>query len=546
MISGLMQQRPLLISDILKFAARAHPSVEIVSRRIDESIFRYDFAAFERRVEQAAKALLGLGVGPGDRVASLGWNTNRHLELFYAVPGVGAVLNTVNPRLVDDQIVYIINHAENRALIFEKTFVPLVERIAPRLQSVETFILLSDAAGHRSGTVDALSYETLLDAREPGFDWPLLDENGGAVLCYTSGTTGDPKGVLYSHRSIVLHALAAGLSGALNITAFDVVMPCSSLYHATAWGLPYVALMNGAKLVLPAEKMGGQALQELVKSEGVTVSGGVPTLWTLYLQHLANTGEDAGTLQRIVIGGSSVPRSMAETFKRDYGVTVQQLWGMTETSPLGVVATPTPALKAKGEDYAQEIIWTRQGRMQFGIELKIVDDAGVEVAHDGLTPGTLLVRGPWTVQRYFRAERDAVDTDGWFNTADIATLDPQGFLRITDRAKDVIKSGGEWISSVDLECAAAGYPGVKFAAVVGVPDPKWEERPILVIEVLDGHMLTGEGVLAYLGTLVAKWWLPDRVFFDSVPFTATGKIDKRALRQRYVNLPVAQRPQVVR
>jgi acyl-CoA synthetase (AMP-forming)/AMP-acid ligase II len=534
MIPGLMQQRPLQIIDILNFAASAHPTVEIVSRQIDEPMVRSTYAGLAERAERAAKALTALGIKSGDRVATLGWNTLRHLDLFYAVPGLGAVLNTVNPRLFDDQITYIMNHAENRVLIYEKSFIPLVERLAGQFKTVETFILMSDEAGHQEGTVGALCYEALLADQSPGFDWPLVDENAGAVLCYTSGTTGDPKGVLYSHRAVVLHAMAAGLSGGLGITAFDVVMPCSSLYHATAWGLPFIAPINGAKLVLPADKMSPEALHELIMAEGVTLSGGVPTIWTMYLNHLARTGQDAGTLKRLVIGGSAVPRAMAETFARTYGVTVLQLWGMTETCPLGVVATPTPALLAQGEDHAREVIWTRQGRMQFGIELKVVDEAGEPVARDGHTSGALLVRGPWTVQRYFRADRDAVDAEGWFDTGDIVTLDAQGFMRITDRQKDVIKSGGEWISSVDLENAAVGYPGVKIAAVVGVPDPKWEERPILVIEAHEGATVEADGIMAHLSGQVAKWWLPQRVYFDTVPLTATGKIDKKRLRQRYV------------
>lgn len=532
-IPGLMQERDLQIIDILRFAASAHPTVEIVSRRVDEPIFRYDYACLNRRAEQAAKALRELGVQPGDRVATLGWNTHRHLELFYAVPGLGAVLNTVNPRLIDDQIAYIINHAGNSVLIFEKSFIPLVERLAPLLETVKTYILMSDEAGYEAGAVGALCFETLLAAQEPGIEWPLVPENSGAVLCYTSGTTGDPKGVLYSHRAVVLHAMAAGLSGGLDIKAFDVVMPCSSLYHATAWGLPYVAPVNGAKLVLPGEKMDGRSLHELVTSEKVTVSGGVPTIWTMFLQYLADTGKDTGSLERLIIAGSAVPRAMAETFATK-GVRVQQLWGMTETCPLGVVATPTPALLAHGEDYSRNIIWTRQGRMQFGIELKVVDEDGNDVPRDGETPGALLVRGPWTVRRYFKAEKDAVDKDGWFDTGDIVTLDAEGYMRITDRAKDVIKSGGEWISSVDLENAAAGFPGVKIAAVVGVPDPKWEERPILIVEPHDDGELPREDLLVFLGTHVAKWWLPERIYFDSVPLTATGKVDKKALRRRYV------------
>ncbi|MBD3759306.1 MAG: long-chain fatty acid--CoA ligase [Rhizorhabdus sp.] len=534
MLPGLMQERQLQIIDILKFAARAHPTVEIVSRRIDEPIFRYDYAGLLARSSQAAGALGALEVRAGDRVATLAWNTHRHLELFYAVPGLGAILHTVNPRLVDDQIAYILNHAESSVLVFEKSFIPLVERLASRLTSVKTFILMSSAEDHVSGPIDALCFETLLATQSNRFDWPAVDESAGAVLCYTSGTTGDPKGVLYSHRAIVLHAMAAGLSGAFGITAFDVIMPCASMYHATAWGLPYVAPINGAKLVLPADKMGGEALHELIANEGVTYTGGVPTIWTMYLDHLARTGDNTHALQRVVIGGSAVPRAMAQTFAERYGVKVLQIWGMTELSPTGVIATPTPALLAHGESYAQDVIWTRQGRLQFGVEVKVVAEDGSEVPSDGETSGALLVRGPWTIRRYFKAETDAVDDDGWFDTGDVVTLDAEGYIRITDRRKDVIKSGGEWISSIDLENAAVGFPGVKIAAVIGVPHPKWEERPILIIEPHDNAVIATEAVMEHLAGHVARWWLPDAIHIEPVPLTATGKIDKKQLRQRFV------------
>lgn len=533
MIPGLMQQTPLQVIDILKFAARAHGGVEVVSRLVDEPIARSTYAGELRRTERAAKALQRLGVKAGDRVATLAWNTLRHFELFYAVPGLGAILNTVNPRLFDEQITYILNHAEAGVLLFDKSFLALVERLAPKLETVKTFVMLSNESAHEAGAVGALCYERLLAQESDGFAWPALDENAGAMLCYTSGTTGEPKGVLYSHRGIVLHAIASGLNSAFGFDAFDVVMPCSSLFHASAWGLPFAAPINGCKLVLPCEKMDGAHLQELILNEGVTFTGGVPTIWTMYLAHLEQTGESAGKLKRVVIGGSAVPRAMAETFKRKYGVQVLQIWGMTETAPLGVIATPTPALAALGEDKLDEAIWTRQGRLQFGIELKVVDENGAEAPHDGETSGALMVRGPWTIQRYFRGERDVVDADGWFDTGDIATIDQFGFMRITDRKKDVIKSGGEWISSIDLENVAVACPGVKIAAVVGVPHPKWEERPIMLIEAHEGADLSEQQVLAYLAPRIVKWWTPDRVLFGQVPLTATGKINKKAIRDAY-------------
>jgi len=533
MTQGLMQTASLRIIDILRFAASAHPTQEVVSRLVDEPLWRSDYRGVYARVCSCANALRGLGVRAGDRVASLAWNTHRHFELFYAVPGIGAVLHTANPRLSEDQIVYTLNHGGSHILFFDRTFLPLIERLKPRLPDIRTYVMMCE---QDAPAPDVLGYDSLVRTASPIINWPTIDENSGAFLCYTSGTTGDPKGVVYSHRAIVLHAFAAGLSGAFGLSAFDVVMPCSSLYHATAWGLPFAAPVNGCKLVLPCDKMDGQSLQDLIEGEGVTFTGGVPTIWTMYLAHLEATGETPGRLQRVVIGGSAVPRAMARAFKTRYDVTVLQIWGMTETCPLGVVATPTPALADRGEDAMQEVIWTRQGRLQFGIELRIEDEEGLELPWDGESSGALLVKGPWTIQRYYRQESDAARSDGWFDTGDIATIDPDGFMRITDRKKDVIKSGGEWISSIDLENAASACKGVKIAAVVGVPHPKWEERPVLIIEAHAPGAVSEADVRAHLEPLIARWWMPDRIIFDTAPLTATGKIDKKALRSRYASL----------
>lgn len=539
MLEGLMQKAPLLISGILTHAASAHGDTEIVSRLVDEPLWRYDYRGLAQRAGQAASLLQRLGIRAGDRVSSLAWNTHRHYELFFAVPGIGAVLHTANPRLSDEQIAFTLNHAESSVLLFDRSFAPLVARLRPQLPHIRHFIVLSDRDCFDAGEGAVPCYEALIAGERP-IDWPSFDENAGAVLCYTSGTTGDPKGVLYSHRSVVLHALAAGLSGAFGLSAFDCVMPCSSLYHGTAWGLPFAAAINGCKFVLPCDRMDGRSLQELIRNEGVTFSGGVPTIWTMYLDHLERSGEDAGTLERLVIGGSAVPRAMAEKFQGKYGVTIRQLWGMTETSPLGVISTPTPKLTARGQAATDEVIWTRQGRLQFGIELKIVDEEGSELPRDGVTPGKLLVRGPWTVERYFRSEKSALDADGWFDTGDIATLDGDGFMRITDRSKDVIKSGGEWVSSIDIENVAVACPGVKIAAVVGVFHPKWEERPLLVIEPHEDAEVCVKRVLAHLEPHIVRWWMPDAVVIDRVPLTATGKIDKKVLRERYRDYLVAE------
>lgn len=533
-LPGLMQDAPLLISGIIRYAARAHGQREIVSRfAASDAMWRYGYAACEERARRVAQTLTRLGIEPGDRVSSLAWNTHQHFELFYAVPGVGAVLHTANPRLSAEQIAYTINHADSKILLYDSSLAELVARIVPLLVSVRMLIAIGHDCDPPNKRLPVLGYEALVESDTTVAAWPTFDENSAAFLCYTSGTTGEPKGALYSHRSVVLHAMASCAASAFGFTPFDVVMPCSSLYHATAWGVPFGAPLAGARLVLPADQFDGASLHALIQEEGVKFSGGVPTIWTMYLAHLRDAGATPRALRTLVIGGSAVPRSMAEEFETRHGVKVRQLWGMTETSPIGVVSTPTPALAAQGEETLREVIWTRQGRLQFGVELKVIDDDGRALADGCGVPGRLLVRGPWTIRRYYRADADAVDAEGWFDTGDVATIDALGFMRIHDRAKDVIKSGGEWISSIDLENCAAGFPGVRSAAVVGVHHPKWEERPILVVEPAAGCAVDPAALLEFLRPNFVRWWLPDRVIVADVPTGATGKVDKKALRERY-------------
>jgi fatty-acyl-CoA synthase len=533
---GLMSERPLLISTIIAHAATYHGDAEIVSRTVEGPIHRYTYREAERRAQQLARALLRLGIERGDRVGTLAWNTYRHVELYYAISGIGAVCHTINPRLFDEQIVYIVNHAADRLLFVDATFLPLVERLAPHLPRDCRIVPMTDAeTAPATGSPAPACYEELLAAENADFTWPEFDERTAAALCYTSGTTGNPKGALYSHRSTVLHAFGISLPDAISISAHDVVCPVVPLFHACGWGIPYAAPMNGAKLVLPGPRVDGQSLYELFEAEGVTYALGVPTVWLGFEAYLVNSGARCSSLRRILSGGSAVARSTIEAFAR-HGIDLRQGWGMTEMSPLGTTA----ALKAKHrslDEPALVAVKARQGRPVFGVEMKIVDDSGRPQPHDGRSMGELLVRGPWVVSGYFAdeaADAAAVEPDGWFHTGDMAVIDPDGYMQITDRKKDVIKSGGEWISSIDLENAVIAHCDVAEAAVIAVPDPRWGERPLLVIMPRPGCRPEREALIALLARQFPKWMLPGEIVtIDEMPHTATGKIMKTRLRELF-------------
>jgi fatty-acyl-CoA synthase len=530
---GLMSERPLLISMLIEHAARFHGDVEVVSRLVDGSTHRYTYAAAEWRSRRLARALLRLGIKSGDRVGTLAWNTYRHFELYYGVSGIGAVCHTINPRLHDEQFVYIVNHAQDRLLFVDTTFLPLVERLHSRLPADCRVVLLEPAA--TSLPVVATYDDLVAGENEAGFAWPEFDERSASALCYTSGTTGHPKGVLYSHRSTLLHAFGASLPDAIAVSGRDTVCLIVPMFHVLAWSVPYLAPMNGAKLVLPGPRLDGASLYELFEAEGVTTSLGVPTVWLGFETHLRETGARVSTLQRVLSGGAAVPPSLIEAFER-HGIAMLQGWGMTEMSPLG----STSALKAKhlGLDPAgRRAITAKAGRPVFGVDMKIVDDAGRALPHDGKSVGELLVRGPWILNGYFenaQATQEAVERDGWFHTGDVASIDPDGYMQISDRRKDVIKSGGEWISSIDLEVAAMAHEAVAEAAAIAVPHPHWGERPLLIVTPRAGKHPERDALIAFLGERFPRWMLPDEVIVvDELPHTATGKVLKTRLRELY-------------
>ncbi len=535
-MQGLMSERPLLVSEIIRHAAIYHRDTEIVSRTVEGPIHRYTYAEAERRSKRLARALIRLGIRPGDRIGTLAWNTYRHFELYYGISGIGAVCHTINPRLFDDQIVYIVNHAADRLLFVDTSFVPLIERLAPDLPPECRIVLMTEEGTEPPANLPKLAcYERLIEAEDEDFEWPTFDERTASSLCYTSGTTGKPKGALYSHRSTVLHAFGISLPDAIPLSARDTVCPVVPLFHACGWGTAYTAPMNGAKLVMPGPRLDGHSLHELFEAEGVTVSLGVPTVWLGFEAHLSATGARCSTLRWLLSGGSAVPPSLIEAFER-HDIQIRQGWGMTEMSPLGTTA----ALKAKHlglEPGGQMKVKSKQGRPVFGIELKITDDAGRAQPHDGESMGELLVRGPWIISGYYEdaeASAEAVEKDGWFHTGDVATIDPDGYMQIMDRRKDVIKSGGEWISSIDLENAAMAHQDVAEAAVIAIPDPRWAERPLLIVTPRPGRRPQRDDLLGFLAPRFPRWMLPDDVVvLDELPHTATGKLMKTRLREMF-------------
>jgi acyl-CoA synthetase (AMP-forming)/AMP-acid ligase II len=518
---GLMMDQPLLISDLIRHADRHHGSTEIVSKTVDGTIHRYTYAEAHRRARRLANALRELGVRRHDRVATLAWNGFRHFEIYYAAAGSGAVIHTINPRLFAEQIAYIANHAEDKVVFYDTTFAPLIEKLRPQLKTVTHFIPLSE------------EYEKLLEAQSDEFDWPSLDEKTAACLCYTSGTTGNPKGALYSHRSTMIHAYAAALPDTLNLSAREVVLPVVPMFHVNAWSLPYSCTMTGAKMVFPGPHLDGRSLHELFESEGVTMSAGVPTVWLALLTYMKEKRLRFSTLKHVVIGGSACPPAMIRAFQDEYGVNVLHAWGMTEMSPLGTAGT-LKAKHAKLGKAEREALQAKQGRGIFGVEFRIVDENGRELPWDGKAFGDLQVRGPWVIRSYFKGEGGDPLKGGWFPTGDVCTIDAEGYIQITDRSKDVIKSGGEWISSIDLENIAIAHPAVAEAAVIGVRHPKWDERPIVVAVRKPGQDVSKDELLRFYEGKIAKWWMPDDVVFvNELPHTATGKLSKLTLRQQF-------------
>lgn len=529
---GLMQNHQLLISSLIEFAARNHSDGEIVSRRVEGDIHRYTYRDLANRSRKVAHALDKLNLAFGDRVATLAWNGYRHMELYFGVSGTGRVLHTLNPRLHPDQVAWIANHAEDQVLCFDLTFLPIIQAVHSRCTTIKHYIALCDAdkLPADTGIPGLQSYEAWIGSQPDTYTWPSFDENSASSMCYTSGTTGNPKAALYSHRSTMLHAMMAATPDALGVSARDCILPVVPMFHVNAWSLPYSATMTGAKLVFPGPAMDGKSIYELIESEKVNFAAGVPTVWQMMLAHMQANKLRFSTLKRTVIGGSACPPAMITAFNDDYGVEVLHAWGMTEMSPLGTVCT----LKNKHDSLSPEDkmkVRLKQGRGIFGVDMKIVDAEGQELPWDGKAYGDLLVRGSWIISNYFKGESSPL-VDGWFPTGDVATIDPDGFMQITDRSKDVIKSGGEWISSIDVENIAMAHPAVAMAACIGMKHPKWDERPIIAVVKKPGAEVSREELLAFYEGKTAKWQVPDDVVFvDAIPLGATGKMQKVKLRE---------------
>lgn len=538
MIAGHMQHDDFNLIKILQHAARWHGDVEVVTNTVEGGVHRIGYAALYNRTQKLANALVKLGVGSGDRIGTMAWNSWRHLECWYGIGGVGAVCHTLNPRLFPDQIDYIVNHAENKFIFLDVTFLPVIENVIDRLPSVEGLIVLTDKA-HMPDvsklSIPVYCYEDLIEGEPDSFDWPAVEENAASSLCYTSGTTGDPKGVLYSHRSNLVHAMVSAGADVFNLTSKDSFLMIVPMFHANSWGLAFGVPMVGAKLVMTGPHMDGKSVHTLMTNEACTISGAVPTVWTGLLDYMDMHDLKIPDLRETFIGGSAVPRSMIESFDKKYGVEVLHAWGMTEMSPLGTLNRTVPFMdKLSYEDRMD--IRVKQGRPPFGVDMKIVDEDGHVLPHDGVAFGSLMVKGPWVIERYYKAEESALDADGWFDTGDVATIDPHGFMQITDRAKDVIKSGGEWISSVDIENSAVAHPELQIAACIGVKHAKWEERPLLIAVKKEGCNPSVKSILALIEKSCAKWQVPDDVvFIDEIPLTATGKIDKKPLRIQFMD-----------
>ncbi len=532
MQAGMMNM-PLIVSSILQHAETVYGNNEIVSRKPEGGIWRYTYAEAASRARRLANALIRLGVRHQDRVGTLAWNTHRHYELYYAVSGSGAIIHTVNPRLFPEQVVYILNHAGDEVLFFDITFLALVEKIAPELTTVKHFVALAPREAMPQSTLPLLCYEDLIAAESDSFDWPLLHEGLASALCYTSGTTGHPKGVLFGHRSTVLHAYASMTTDALGVSSRGAVLPVVPMFHVNAWGIPYAATMAGAKLVLPAGALDGASLYELMTQEKVTLSLGVPTVWLGLLHYCEKENLKLEYMERTVIGGSAAPESMIRQFQEKHDVFVIHAWGMTEMSPLGTVNSMNAHMASLPLEERYKL-QAKQGRPIYGVELKIVGPDGKELPRDGKAFGRLLVRGPWVASGYYKEEDRSSWVDGWFDTGDVATIDETGTMAIVDRSKDVIKSGGEWISSVELENIAISHPAIAECAVIGVPHPKWDERPVLLVVRKEGRDVTKTELLDFLEGKVAKWWMPDDVLFlKALPHTATGKLLKRQLRDEF-------------